>query len=102
MEPQGPPRDAGGANPTATPGRIPSLAGSEFRAQRPSIPPTTFFQGFMGGGNQMPFLYPHSFMPLIPGLGFTAPAHAVPSATVDLTKGSQKRGPQDPSRSTPI
>lgn len=43
-------------------------------------------------GNQMPFLYPHSFVPPITGLGFTAPAHAAPSATIDLTEGSQKRG----------
>ena len=59
---QGPLRDAGSGNPTA--------AGNEFRAQRPSIPPAPFFQGFAAVGNQMSFLFPHPFMPPAPGAGF--------------------------------
>ena len=43
----------------------------------------------------MPFLYCHSFMPPIPRFGFGAPAQGTPSATTDLTEGSQKRGPQE-------
>ncbi len=35
-------------------------------------------------------------MPPILGFAFPAPAHATPSATIDLTQGSQKRGPQKP------
>ena len=95
MELQGPLQDAGGGgNPNAASGGIPPIAAGEFRAQRPSIPFAPFFQSFAGAGNQMPFLYPYSFMPPLPGLGFTAPTHGTPSATFDLTEGSQKQGPQ--------
>ena len=34
-------------------------------------------------------------MPPILGFGFSAPAQGTHSATIDLTEGSQKRGPQD-------
>jgi hypothetical protein len=33
-------------------------------------------------------------MPPIPGFGFGAPVQSTPSAPIDLTGGSQKRGPQ--------
>ena len=52
----------------------------------------------------MPFLFPHSFMPPIPGVGFAPPTQGRPSTTIDLTTGSQKRGSQecvmDPSKSS--
>ena len=35
-------------------------------------------------------------MPPIPGFVFPPPAHATPSAIIDLKQGSQKRGPQEP------
>jgi hypothetical protein len=41
------------------------------------------------------FLYPHSYMPPILGFGFGAPAQSTPSAMIDLTEGSQKRGSQE-------
>ena len=43
----------------------------------------------------MPFLFPHSFMPPPPGTGFAHPTQGGPSATIDLTAGSQKRAPQE-------
>lgn len=53
------------------------------------------FQGFAGAVNQMPFLYPHFFTPPLPGMGFTAPAHDYPSATINLTEKPQKQGLQE-------
>lgn len=58
MELQGPLRDAGGANPNVVAGGIPPIASIEFRAQRPSIPPAPFFQGFASTGNQIRFYIP--------------------------------------------
>ena len=43
----------------------------------------------------MPILYPHSYMPPIPGFGYGVPPQGPLVATIDLTEGSQKRGPQD-------
>ena len=34
-------------------------------------------------------------MPPVPGVGFAAPAQGIPSATIDFTEGSQKRGSQE-------
>ena len=63
---------------------------------RDAIPhPSPFFQGFGGAGNPMPFLYPHSFMPPVPGFGFGPPPQGSPSSTTDLTDGSLKRGPKE-------
>ena len=76
-------------------GAIPHPSTSEFCAQRPSIPPSPFFHGFGGAGNPMPFLYPHSFIPPIPGYGYGSPPKASPTTTTDLTDGSLKRGPKE-------
>ena len=72
-------------------GAIPHASPSEFHAQRPSNPPSPFFQGFGGAGNPMPFLYPHGFIPPIPGFGFRSPPQGSSSTTTNLTEGSQKR-----------
>ena len=76
-------------------GANPQPSSTEFGAQRPPMAPLPFFQGFGGAGNPMPFLYPHSFMPPIPGFGFGGAPKASPSATTDLTDVSLKRGPKE-------
>ena len=43
----------------------------------------------------MPFLFPQSFIPPFARVGFPPPNQGGPSATVDLTAGSQKRDPQE-------
>jgi hypothetical protein len=94
IESQGNVQDVGTTNHTGVTGGPHPVANPSIFAQRPPIPPTPFFHGYPGAGNQMPFLYPHSYMPPIPGFGFGAPAQGSPSVTIDLTEGSQKRGPQ--------
>ena len=59
------------------------------------MPPPPFFQGFPPVPNQMPFLFPHSFMPHVPSIGFPHPAHGNPNATIDLLEGPHKRGPNE-------
>ena len=88
-------QEGDGANPAVVTGGVPPVAVHAIRAQHPPIPPTPFFHGYGGTGNQMPFLYPHSYMPPIPGFGYGAPPQGPPVATIDLTEGSQKHGPQD-------
>ena len=83
-------REAGGANASVVTSGIPLIASTASSSQRPPIPPTPFFHGFPGAGNQLPFLYSHSYMPPILGFGFSAPAQGTHSATIDLTEGSQK------------
>ena len=85
----------GSDNPNAPTGAIPPAAGTEFRAQRPNIPPAPFFQGFAALRNQMLFLFPHSFMPPVPGVGFATPTQGILSATIDLTEGSQNEAPKN-------
>jgi hypothetical protein len=101
MESQGNVQDVGVTNPTGVTGGPHPVANPSIFAQRPPIAPTPFFHGYHGAGNQMPFLYPHSYMPPIPGFGFGAPAQGSPSVPIDLTEGSQKRGPKVPSMTTP-
>ena len=84
-----------GAKQNLVTGAIPPVTMPEYCAQRPPIPPSPFLQAFGGAGNHLSFLYSHSFMPPIPGFGFGAPPQCTPTATIDLTEGSQKRGPQD-------
>ena len=93
MESQGTQGEVGGAKGNGNSGGIPPVSSSEFLAHRTSIPPTPFFQGFAGAGNQLPFLYPNSFMPPLQRMGFMASGHGYPNATIDLTEGSQKQGP---------
>ena len=95
MESQGNLPEASGPNANAFTGGIPLVTGTAISGQRPSIPPTPLFHGFRGPGNQLPFLYSHSYMPNIPSLGFGAPPKAIPSATIDLTDGEHKRSPQE-------
>lgn len=95
MESQGPQREGGGVNPTGTAGGIQNVPAAEFRAHHTPIPSAPFFRGFSGAVNQMPFIYPHPFMPSHPGVGFTAPRHGYPSPTIDLTEGSQSQCPPE-------
>ena len=95
MDSQGTTRDASGCNPNGATGGIPPPVMPEFRSQRPGMTPPPFFQGFSPLPNQMPFLFPHSFMPHVGGMGFPPPAQGSPSATIDLSEVSQKRGPQE-------
>ena len=97
MESQG-----SGAKQNSVTGAIHPVTTIEFYAQRSPIPPSSFLQGFGGAGNHLPFLYPHSFMPPILGFGFRAPTQCTPSATIDLTEGSQKKkAPKNPSLTSP-
>jgi hypothetical protein len=57
--------------------------------------PHHFSKALQARGIKSVSISPHSFMPPIQGLEFAAVAPGNPSATVDLTEGSQKRGPQE-------
>ena len=72
-------------------GANPHASTNEFQGPRPPIPPPPFFHGFGGAGNPMPFLYPHAFIPPIPGFGFGSPPQGSPSTTTNLTEESKKR-----------
>lgn len=76
---------------SSTPPPVPA----EFPSQLPAMTLPPFFQGFTGAPGQMPFMFPHSFMPHVHGMGFPPPVQGSPTATIDLTEGSQKRGSQD-------
>ena len=95
MESQRIVREADGANSSVLTSGIPPVAGTAISGQGLPIPPALISHGFHGAGNQLPFLYSHSYMPPIPGFGFSAPAQGTPSATIDLTEGSPKRGPKE-------
>ena len=95
MDSQGDAAQLGATNASGA-STIPPAANGEFHGLQSGIPPPPFFQGFQPFGGQMPFMFPHSFMPSVQGVGFPPPpprsAH-VP--TIDLTGGSQKRGSQE-------
>ena len=93
MDSQGAQQDSTSPNSNAPTGSTPPPV--EFRSQPPVMPPPPYFQGFPGAPNQMPFMFPHSFMPHIHGMGFPPPMQGSPPPTIDLTDGSQKRGSQD-------
>lgn len=46
-------------------------------------------------GSQLPFFFPQPFMPPILGAGLAAPIKGGLAAFIDLTRGSQKRGPKE-------
>jgi hypothetical protein len=94
MDSQGPTHDVGPNNPLHVSTAKPPVVGAELRAQGSSIPPPPFFPSFPQHGSQMPFLYPHSFMPLPPGVGFAPPVHGVGSGIADIA-ASQKRSSQE-------
>jgi hypothetical protein len=89
MDLQGPLRDVGSSNPNEVSSTNPPAVGTEFRIQQSSISLAPFVQGFPQVGSQMSFLFPHSFMPPIPGVGFAPTTQGGPSATIDLTVGAQ-------------
>jgi hypothetical protein len=84
-----------GASPSkqvgSTSGNPPTSSG-EMPTQRHAMAPPPFFQGFPPMPNQMPFLFPHSFMPHHPRIGFAPPSHGGVTNPIDLSEGSQKRG----------
>ena len=93
MDSQGPPRDVGPNNPIHVSIGNPPAVGGELRAQASSIPPPPLFPGFPHYGSQMPFLFPHSFMPL--GVGFSPPVQGAVSGNAEFVVGSQKRSSQE-------
>ena len=76
MDSQGAKQDITGPNSNAGTGSTPPPA--EFRSQLPVMTPPPYFPGFPGASNQMPFMFPHSFMPHIHGMGFPPPVHGSP------------------------
>jgi hypothetical protein len=91
MDPQGPPPPASGAAVNDAPAGSAHAMGSEFRPRGSNIPPPPFFQGFPHPTSHMPFLFQQSFMPSLPGMGFSPATQDGPCAPVDLTAGSHKR-----------
>ena len=79
---------------SASSGPPPSASG-EFPTPRHAMAPPQFFPGFPSIPNQMPFLFPHSFMPHAPGMGFPPTPHGGAPLVIDLSEGPQKRGGQD-------
>ena len=79
----------------STPGTPPTVGAHEGFTVRPGMPQVPFFQGFHHMGNQMPYLFPHPFMPASPGPAFTSPTRVIPNATIDLTEDIKKRAPQE-------
>ena len=90
MDSQGTPSHSQGTHASDASAGHPPAMGSKFRSQGSSIPPAPFFGGFPHPGVQMPFLFPQSFMPPLPGMGFPLASHGSPNAPVDLTPGSPK------------
>ncbi|KAG0580545.1 hypothetical protein KC19_4G181000 [Ceratodon purpureus] len=62
---------------------------ADFHSQLPMMTPPPFFQGFTGSPNQMSFMFPHTFMPHVHGVGFPPPVQGSPSAPIDLTEQSK-------------
>ena len=88
MDSLGTPSHAGGANNADASANHPHAMGSEFRPHGSTIPTPSFFGGFPHPGVQMPFLFPQSFRPPLPGMGFPHGGHGSPNAPVDLTGGT--------------
>ena len=80
---------------SASSGPPPSSTGGEFPTPRHAMAPPQFFPGFPSVPNQMPFLFPHSFMPHVPGMGFPPTAHGNAPPVIDLSESPQRRGSQD-------
>ena len=96
MDSQGTMRDTSPSKQAgASSGNPPAPTGEFQQTQRPPMPMPQFFQGFPPVPNQMPFLFPHSFMPHAAGLGFSPPAHGGVANPIDLSEGTHKRGLND-------
>ena len=96
MDSEGPPRDVSPNNPIHVSTGNPPAEGGELRAQASSIPPLNipplaFFPGYPHHGGQMPFLFPHSFMPRLPAVGLAPPVQG----DAEVAAGSQKRSSQE-------
>jgi hypothetical protein len=64
---------------------------TESRAMPSNIPHAPYFQSFPGMGNQVPYVFPHPFMPQSVLGGFAPPPPVNHAVTIDLSEGSQKR-----------
>jgi len=93
MDSQGTMRDASPSKQAGASSGYPPAPTGEFPTQRHAMAMPPFFQGFLPVPNQMPFLFPHSFMPHAPSIGFSPPAHGGVTDPIDLSEGSHKRGP---------
>ena len=83
------------AIPNKQPGassKFPPATSAALPTPRQAMPPPPYFPPVP---NQMPYLFPHSFMPHVPGIGFLHPAHGNANATIDLSEGPHKRGPHE-------
>ena len=83
MDSQESTRNGGPNVPTAAQAEM----GASIRAQGGSIPPPPFFPSFSHIGSQIPFVYPHSFMP-------RPPVHGHFSDIAEIS-ASQMRSSQD-------
>ena len=95
MDSQGTMRDVSPPKHVGTSSGFPLAPSVEFTTQRHAMAPPPFFQGFPHVPNGMPFMYPHSFMPHVSGIGFSPPPHGSSTAPIDLSEGAQKRGSQE-------
>lgn len=94
MDSQGSMQEASPSKQAGASSAFPPVPNVELPTQRQAMPPPPFFQGFPPVPNQMPFLFPHSFMPHVPGIGFPHPAHGNANAPIDLSDVPHKRGPE--------
>ena len=105
MDFQGTGRDGEGVNGPAEMGGHPPVAptntaGIDFGSRRSSIPPAPFFQGFHGMGSQMPFMFPHPFMPPPGGHGFSPTAHNIRTPPLTSQVCHRSKHPKSASHSS--
>ena len=69
--------------------------GGEARAQGNTLPHAPFYPGFPHHGPQMPFLFPHAFMPPLHGGGLAPPVVGTVRGNAEFAACSQKPIPQE-------
>ena len=95
MDSQGTPRDTSTNNPGQVPTSNAPAMGGEGRAQGNAFPHSPFFPSFPPHVGQMPFLFPHAFMPPLHGVGFAPPVQGTVSGNAELPACSQKPTSQE-------
>ena len=90
MDSQGTPRDAGASMPIHVTSGNATVVGGEVRAQGVTIPHAPFFPGFSHHGGQMPFVFPHAFMPPLQGVGRTPPVQGTVTGNPEFAAWSQR------------
>ena len=95
MDSQGIPRDARANSPSHVPSGNATNVGGEVRAQGVTIPHVPFFPGFSHHGGQMPFLFPHAFMPPLQGVGGTPPVQGTITGHPEFAACSQRPTSQE-------